>query len=81
VVYSMIKKQIAKRRKNKIDSENLLGTEYTGLKGQESVNKLLEEKQGHVKSAFSHNDIGDVALIWRDDNIGLQQRLYTKNSI
>lgn len=54
------------------DVSALLGAEYKGVKGQDAVNKLLREKQGHVKGAFYREDIGDIDLIWGDDTCGLQ---------
>ena len=54
---------------NKVNE--LLGKEYTGVKGQEAVNLLMKEKQGHVKGAFHRNDIGDIDLIWGNESMGL----------
>lgn len=51
--------------------KEFLGQEYTGVKGQAAVEKLLQEKQGHVKGAFTRQDIGDIDLVWGDKNIGL----------
>ncbi len=52
--------------------EKLYGKEFKGYKGQDAVNKLLQEKQGHVKGAFHRNDIGDIDLVWGNDDIGVQ---------
>lgn len=52
--------------------EKLLGVEYKGYKGQEAVEKLLLEKQGHIKNAFYREDIGSIDLLWGNDNLGLQ---------
>lgn len=56
------------------DSEldKLLGEEFKGVKGQDAVNKLLEEKRGHVKGAFHREDIGDIDLLWGSDSVGLK---------
>lgn len=54
------------------DIKALLGKEYTGYKGQAAIDKLLEEKQGHIKAAFHRDDIGDIDLIWGNDWLGLQ---------
>lgn len=54
------------------DIKALLGKEYTGYKGQAAIDKLLEEKQGHIKAAFHRDDIGDIDLIWGNDMLGLQ---------
>ncbi len=64
---------------NDAGSENeliaLLGQEFTGYKGQEAVNKLLQEKHGHIRAAFHRDDIGDIDLLWGNDNLGLQHIL------
>ena len=49
-----------------------LGKEYTGVKGKDAIDLLMKEKQGYVKDAFTRKDIGDIALVWGDDNMGLQ---------
>ena len=50
----------------------LMGKEFTGVKGQEAIDKLLEEQQGHVKGAFYRDDIGNITLIWGDEKRGLE---------
>ena len=50
----------------------LMGKEFTGVKGQEAIDKLLEEQQGHVKGAFYRDDIGEIALVWGDKTFGLE---------
>lgn len=35
------------------------------------MRKLLEEKRGHVKAAFHRKDIGDIDLVWGNDQVGL----------
>lgn len=32
---------------------------------------MLKEQRGHIKGAFTRNDIGDVDLVWGDEKIGL----------
>jgi len=51
--------------------KTLMGKEYVGVKGQEAVDKLLAEKQGHVKGAFYREDIGEIDLFWGDKTAGL----------
>lgn len=50
---------------------DFLSKEFTGVKGQAAVDKLMHEKQGHVKGAFTRKDIGDIDLIWGDESKGL----------
>ena len=69
-----IKKAVAfEREESPLEVINTLyGPEYKGYKGQDAVNKLLAEKQGHIKGAFHRNDIGYIDLIWGNDNLGLK---------
>lgn len=62
----------AKEDKKMIKTEDFLGNEYTGVKGKDAIDLLMKEKQGFVRNAFSRKDIGDIALIWGNDHIGLQ---------
>lgn len=52
--------------------DGLLGEEFKGYKGQAAIDKLLQEKRGYVKGAFHRDDIGDIDLLWGNDNLGLQ---------
>ena len=54
------------------DISELLGPEHKGFKGMAAIAKLMSQKNGHVKGAFSREDIGDIDLIWGNDDIGLQ---------
>lgn len=54
------------------DISGLLGVEYKDVKGSAAVDKLIQEKRGHVKGAFKRSDIGDIDLVWGNDDIGLQ---------
>lgn len=47
------------------------GTRYDDLKGKEAIDKLLQEKDGWCPHAFYRNDIGNVALIWGNEKVGL----------
>lgn len=57
------------------DITELMGAEFKGYKGQQAVDKLLQEKQGHIKAAFHREDIGDIDLIWGDEGCGLMHIL------
>lgn len=50
----------------------LMGKEYTGFTGQNAINKLLKEKNGHIKNAFTREDIGAIDLVWGNDKAGLK---------
>lgn len=52
--------------------KEILGKEFTGVKGQQAIDLLMKEKQGFVRDAFTRKDIGDIALIWGNDSMGLQ---------
>ena len=51
--------------------DEFFGVEYTGVKGRVAVEKLLQEEQGHVKAAFYRKEVGDIDLVWGDENGGL----------
>ncbi|MGN0016206.1 MAG: hypothetical protein ACI37O_02570 [Candidatus Avelusimicrobium sp.] len=51
--------------------KEFLGEEFKGVKGQAAVEKLLKEKRGHVKAAFTREDIGDIDLVWGDEEQGI----------
>ena len=53
-------------------SDNILGQEYTGVKGQEAIDILMKERHGFVRNAFMRKDIGGISLIWGNDKMGLQ---------
>ena len=57
--------------RKKTPYEALMGKEYTGVKGQDAIDTLVREKQGHVKNAFYHEDIGGIDLFWGDETAGL----------
>ena len=46
----------AERTSETTELQKLLGAEHKDVKGKEAVDKLLEEKHGHVKGAFYHPD-------------------------
>lgn len=50
---------------------DFLGKEFTGVKGQAAIDKLMQEKQGHIKGAFTRKDIGGIDLVWGDESKGL----------
>ena len=58
---------------------DVLGKEFKGLKGQEAVKKLLQEKCGHIKNAFMRPDIGGITLMWGDDGSGIQHIINERN--
>jgi hypothetical protein len=52
--------------------EEFFGEKFDGLKGKDAVNKLLEEKRGHVPNAFYRDDIGCITLAWGNSEAGLK---------
>ena len=67
--------RFAEQNKTKADNppdiNSFLGEEFKGYKGQEAVNKLLQEQRGHIKAAFTREDIGDITLAWGDKEQGI----------
>ena len=68
-----------KSNRNSKSFESLMGKEYVGVKGQAAIDKLLEEKQGHVKGAFYRDDIGEIDLFWGDETAGLMHIISRRN--
>lgn len=66
------KKESAESVSSSSEVDSILGKEFKGVKGQDAIHKLLQEKQGHVKGAFHREDIGDIDLVWGNDELGLQ---------
>ncbi len=64
---------------------DVLGEEFFNVKGQEAVNKIMAERCGFVRDAFHRKDIGDIALLWGNENIGLhhiiKRRIETKQPL
>lgn len=54
---------------------SIYGKEFPGVKGQEAIEKLMAEKQGHVRSAFRRPEFGGIDLIWGNERLGLQHIL------
>lgn len=73
VAVKQLKTILERKRKNELTT--LLGEEFKGYKGQDAVNKLLQEKRGHVKGAFHREDMGDIDLFWGSDTVGLKHIL------
>ena len=51
--------------------EGFYGEEFKGVKGKAAVDRLMKEKRGHVKGAFTRKDIGDIDLVWGNEGMGL----------
>lgn len=69
------KKQEVKKESgtaSKDELEQFLGPEFKGLKGQAAIEKVAHEKKGHVKGAFHREDIGDIDLVWGNEQGGLK---------
>ncbi|EAH7984377.1 hypothetical protein EP607_04415, partial [Campylobacter upsaliensis] len=48
------------------------GVNFEGFKGKEAIEKLLEEQRGQVKGAFYKEGLGEIDLVWGDENFGLR---------
>ncbi|MCR2103439.1 DUF3519 domain-containing protein, partial [Campylobacter upsaliensis] len=51
------------------------GVNFEGFKGKEAILKLLEEKRGQIKGAFYKEGLGEIDLVWGDENFGLRHIL------
>lgn len=52
--------------------QKLLGEEFTGIKGQDAINKIFKEQKGYVKNAFYRDVIGNISVFWGDSKCGLK---------
>lgn len=72
-------KEVVNKQEEKVttieEMEALYGKEFKGYKGQDAIDKLLMEKQGHIKGAFNREDLGSIDLVWGNENIGLRHIL------
>lgn len=68
----------SKKRKSQ---EEFFGEEFSGVKGAEAVEKLLSEKRGHVKGAFSRPELGSVDLVWGDERGGLLHSMQKRDKL
>ena len=48
------------------------GENFAGYKGKEAIEKLLEEQRGQVRGAFYKEGLGEIDLVWGDENFGLR---------
>ena len=63
------------------NKDNFIGKEFQGIKGKDAIEKLLQEKHGYVKNAFERNEIGDIALVWGNKNVGLLHALLKRGRL
>lgn len=71
-----------KRSQNKGKTkEEFFGEEFKGVKGAAAIDKLLQEKRGHVKNAFERPEIGGIDLVWGDENGGLLHTIQKRNKL
>lgn len=50
----------------------VLGKEFIGYKGKSAIDKLLKEKRGYIKGAFKNPTLGDIALVYGNEKLGLR---------
>lgn len=50
------------------------------LTGQKAIEKLVNDNTGNISKAFSRKDIGNIDLIWGDDNKGLKHIIDRRKS-
>ena len=59
----------------KKSKDDFYGEEFKGVKGKEAIKKVIAEKRGHVKDAFTRKDIGGIDLVWGNEEGGLRHIL------
>lgn len=68
------------RGKNKSESD-FFGEEFKGVKGAAAIEKLLQEKRGHVKNAFERPEVGGIDLVWGDKHGGLLHTIQKRDRL
>lgn len=64
-----------------ITQEEFFGEEFKGVKSAAAIDKLLQEKRGHVKNAFERPEIGGIDLVWGDENGGLLHTIQKRDKL
>lgn len=72
--------KIASEEKSKC-TNSFWGEEFTGVKGSEAIEKLLNEKRGYIKNAFERAEVGSIDLVWGDKNGGLCHVIYKRDKL
>lgn len=72
--------ELSKPKKGK-DKAKFFGVEYKSVKGAEAIEKLLQEKQGHVKNAFERKEVGGIDLVWGDKDGGLLHTIMKRDRL
>lgn len=65
-------------KKSQEESRNgAFGTIYKQFKGKakEAIAWLIQKKEGEAIGALHHRDVGDISLVWGNDNAGLKKIL------
>lgn len=73
-------KMTAAQNRNKTKDE-FFGEEFKDVKGSDAIEKLLKEKRGHVKNAFTRPEIGGIDLVWGDENGGLLHTIMRRDKM
>ncbi|MDE6275088.1 MAG: hypothetical protein K2M75_00970 [Clostridia bacterium] len=79
------KKQVLNNTKSTVrkgtSKDEFFGIEYKGIKGADAIEKLLHEKQGHVKNAFVRKELGGIDLVWGDRHGGLLHMITKRDKL
>ena len=70
----------AQKKRNK-SYEEFFGEEFKGFKGAAAIDKLLQEKRGHIKNAFERAEIGGIDLVWGDNRGGLSHAIEKRDKL
>ena len=74
-----VKTVTAKQRKENISKEEFFGERFDGYVGADAIKKLLQEKRGYVKGAFYRKEVGDIDLVWGNDDAGLKHLIQRRD--
>ena len=67
-------------RQNK-DQEDFFGEEFKGYIGKDAIDKLLQEKRGHIKGAFERPEIGGIDIVWGNKKGGLLHAILKRDRL
>ena len=52
-------------------TKNVFGDEITIKNNEDAISALFQNKEGFIRKAFHRKDIGDIALAWGNNQIGI----------
>lgn len=70
---------IKPKDKNAVPKDEFFGERFDGYVGADAIEKLLQEKRGYVRGAFYRKEVGDIDLVWGNENAGLNHLIQRRD--